>query len=67
MLQLTIYVRIQVTPEICRELRNSRNRGDKEDDLMSIYILFFLQRFIVFSFQILNYSHAYVPSSFFIL
>ncbi|KAL1832352.1 hypothetical protein DCAR_0102352 [Daucus carota subsp. sativus] len=35
-----------VTPEICRELRNSRNRGDKEDDLMSIYILFFLQRFI---------------------
>ncbi|KAK1395407.1 Bystin [Heracleum sosnowskyi] len=25
-----------VTPDICRELRNSRNRGDKEDDLMSI-------------------------------
>lgn len=25
-----------VTPEICRELKNSRNRGEKEDDLMSI-------------------------------
>jgi len=25
-----------VTPEILRELNNSRNRGDKEDDLMSI-------------------------------
>nr|GEY51770.1 hypothetical protein [Tanacetum cinerariifolium] len=25
-----------VTPEILRELQNSRNRGDKEDDLMSI-------------------------------
>ncbi|KAL8158386.1 hypothetical protein AgCh_002904 [Apium graveolens] len=32
-----------VTPEICRELKNSRNRGEKEDDLMSIYILLFLQ------------------------
>ncbi|KAI3465976.1 hypothetical protein Pfo_022639 [Paulownia fortunei] len=31
-----------VTPEILRELNNSRNRGDKEDDLMSIYILFSL-------------------------
>lgn len=30
---------MQVTPEILRELNNSRNRGDKEDDLMSIYIL----------------------------
>ncbi|KAL6554327.1 hypothetical protein OROMI_020000 [Orobanche minor] len=29
-----------VTPEILRELNNSRNRGDKEDELMSIYILF---------------------------
>ncbi|KAG5532352.1 hypothetical protein RHGRI_026844 [Rhododendron griersonianum] len=28
-----------VTPEILRELNSSRNRGDKEDDLMSIYIL----------------------------
>ncbi|XP_059661351.1 bystin [Cornus florida] len=25
-----------VTPEICRELNSSRNRGEKEDDLMSI-------------------------------
>jgi essential nuclear protein 1 len=25
-----------VTPEICRELKNSRNRGEKEDDPMSI-------------------------------
>ncbi|KAM7503839.1 hypothetical protein LguiB_002743 [Lonicera macranthoides] len=25
-----------VTPEICRELKNSRNRGEKEADLMSI-------------------------------
>ncbi|KAH7662816.1 Flavinator of succinate dehydrogenase protein [Dioscorea alata] len=25
-----------VTPEICRELKNSRNRGEKDDDLMSI-------------------------------
>ncbi|KAA8518273.1 hypothetical protein F0562_015844 [Nyssa sinensis] len=25
-----------VTPEICRELNNSRNRGEKENDLMSI-------------------------------
>ncbi|KAK3014474.1 hypothetical protein RJ639_008203 [Escallonia herrerae] len=25
-----------VTPEICRELKNSRNRGEKEDDLMSL-------------------------------
>ncbi|OMO89056.1 Bystin [Corchorus capsularis] len=29
-----------VTPEILRELDNSRNRGEKEDDLMLIYILF---------------------------
>ncbi|KAG1342281.1 bystin [Cocos nucifera] len=29
-----------VTPEIHRELRNSRSRGEKEDDAMSIYILF---------------------------
>ncbi|RVX20751.1 Bystin [Vitis vinifera] len=28
-----------VTPEISRELNNSRNRGEKEDDLMLIYIL----------------------------
>ncbi|KAL8209055.1 hypothetical protein R6Q57_008467 [Mikania cordata] len=28
-----------VTPEILRELNNSRNRGEKEDDFMSIYIL----------------------------
>ncbi|KAL0399550.1 UNVERIFIED_CONTAM: Bystin [Sesamum radiatum] len=28
-----------VTPEILRELNNSRNRGEKEDDPMSIYIL----------------------------
>ncbi|KAL3613721.1 snoRNA-binding rRNA-processing protein [Castilleja foliolosa] len=27
-----------VTPEILRELNNSRNRGEKEDDPMSIYI-----------------------------
>lgn len=32
-------IQMQVTPEILRELYNSRNRGDKEDDLMSIYIL----------------------------
>ncbi|KAK4479758.1 hypothetical protein RD792_015293 [Penstemon davidsonii] len=29
-----------ITPEILRELNNSRNRGEKEEDLMSIYILF---------------------------
>ncbi|KAL3824177.1 hypothetical protein ACJIZ3_020206 [Penstemon smallii] len=29
-----------ITPEILRELSNSRNRGENEDDLMSIYILF---------------------------
>ncbi|KAF1859994.1 hypothetical protein Lal_00027842 [Lupinus albus] len=29
-----------VTPEISRELNSSRNRGEKDDDLMSIYILF---------------------------
>ncbi|ONK80746.1 uncharacterized protein A4U43_C01F21250 [Asparagus officinalis] len=28
-----------VTPEILRELKNSRNRGEKEDDLMAMYIL----------------------------
>ncbi|TKY46358.1 Bystin protein [Spatholobus suberectus] len=28
-----------VTPEISRELDHSRNRGEKEEDLMSIYIL----------------------------
>ncbi|KAK7284160.1 hypothetical protein RJT34_18901 [Clitoria ternatea] len=28
-----------VTPEITRELNHSRNRGEKEEDLMSIYIL----------------------------
>ncbi|RVW87283.1 Bystin [Vitis vinifera] len=28
-----------VTPDISRELNNSRNRGEKEDDLMLIYIL----------------------------
>ncbi|KAH6780816.1 bystin-like protein [Perilla frutescens var. hirtella] len=28
-----------VTPEILRELNNSRNRGEKDDDPMSIYIL----------------------------
>ncbi|KAI8539052.1 hypothetical protein RHMOL_Rhmol09G0151300 [Rhododendron molle] len=32
-------IRLQVTPEILRELNSSRNRGDKEDDLKSIYIL----------------------------
>uniref|UniRef100_A0A5B7BTS1 Bystin n=1 Tax=Davidia involucrata TaxID=16924 RepID=A0A5B7BTS1_DAVIN len=26
-----------VTPEICREINNSRNRGEEENDLMSIY------------------------------
>ncbi|KAF7822529.1 bystin [Senna tora] len=31
-----------VTPEIIRELNHSRNRGEKEDNLMSIYILFFV-------------------------
>ncbi|PKI34766.1 hypothetical protein CRG98_044833 [Punica granatum] len=31
-----------VTPEISRELNNSLNRGEKQDDLMLIYILFFL-------------------------
>ncbi|KAL5832310.1 hypothetical protein ACOSQ4_017664 [Xanthoceras sorbifolium] len=31
-----------VTPEILRELDNSRNRGEKEDDLMLIYILCFI-------------------------
>ncbi|KAK4398249.1 Bystin [Sesamum angolense] len=31
-----------VTPEILRELNNSRNRGEKEDDPLSIYILSFL-------------------------
>lgn len=30
---------MQVTPEILRELNNSRNRGEKADDPMSIYIL----------------------------
>jgi len=34
-----IFLSTQVTPEIRRELKNSRNRGEKEDDLMSIYIL----------------------------
>ncbi|KAK7364911.1 hypothetical protein VNO80_13657 [Phaseolus coccineus] len=29
-----------VTPEILRELEHSRNRGEKEEDLMSIYILY---------------------------
>ncbi|KAH6757686.1 bystin-like protein [Perilla frutescens var. hirtella] len=28
-----------ITPEILRELNNSRNRGEKDDDSMSIYIL----------------------------
>jgi len=38
-----IIVTFQVTPEILRELRNSRNRGEKEGDiLMSIVYLFFL-------------------------
>lgn len=37
---MTIFL-CQVTPEIRRELKNSRNRGDAEDDLMSIYILHF--------------------------
>ncbi|WVZ01887.1 hypothetical protein V8G54_022693 [Vigna mungo] len=30
----------EVTPEIHRELEHSRNRGEKEEDLMSIYILY---------------------------
>ncbi|KAK7316052.1 hypothetical protein VNO77_34713 [Canavalia gladiata] len=32
-----------VTPEIGRELNHSRNRGEKEEDPMSIYILFLFQ------------------------
>ncbi|CAI9088952.1 OLC1v1023421C1 [Oldenlandia corymbosa var. corymbosa] len=40
-----------VTPEILRELNNSRNRGEKEDDLMSIYILFFVVEISAFSYQ----------------
>ncbi|XLS75816.1 hypothetical protein HN51_032681, partial [Arachis hypogaea] len=28
-----------ITPEIIRELNHSRNRGEKEEDVMSIYIL----------------------------
>jgi len=31
---------LQVTPEIHRELEHSRNRGEKEEDFMSIYILY---------------------------
>jgi hypothetical protein len=37
-----IIVTFQVTPEILRELRNSRNRGEKEGDvLMSTDILLY--------------------------
>ncbi|KAJ0673106.1 putative bystin [Helianthus annuus] len=39
-LRVKCYFSMQVTPEILRELNHSRNRGEKEDDLMSIYILF---------------------------
>lgn len=34
-----IPLQMQVTPEILRELNNSRNRGEKGDDIMLIYIL----------------------------
>lgn len=34
---------MQVTPEIIRELDSSRNRGEKEGDLVSIYILCFVK------------------------
>lgn len=51
---------MQVTPEICRELKNSRNRGEKETDHMSIYILYFWHNLItmisVFEYELLLYQ-----------
>ncbi|KAF3335297.1 bystin [Carex littledalei] len=35
-----------VTPEIKRELKSSRNRGEREDDVMSIYILLMCHYYI---------------------
>lgn len=43
-----LHLCMQVTPEIIRELDSSRNRGEKEDDLISIYILCFVKS-ILFS------------------
>ncbi|KAK7267229.1 hypothetical protein RIF29_19894 [Crotalaria pallida] len=39
-----------VTPEISRELDHSRNRGEKEDNLMSTYILLFVSFFTLLFF-----------------
>ncbi|XVF85521.1 hypothetical protein PTKIN_Ptkin17bG0124000 [Pterospermum kingtungense] len=47
-----------ITPDITWELDNSRNRGEKEDDLMLIDILFF-SNFYVFEFK--NFLTDFVP------
>ncbi|KAA3458632.1 bystin [Gossypium australe] len=60
---LLAFVQRSVTPEIMRELDNSRNRGEKEDDPMLLDILFFLSGhflFHVYEFKLVRISMEFV-------